>query len=123
MASSREIALRSQTHSSRTHRVRWAEPPRGSGFPKNVGRQNGGMKDPVCPLRLALYGHPDSGGYWVRHCDRCLLSRGVTKIPQWRSCYLHKEMKLFLIVYVDPHRQVLRLRSHWVTDLIARSRR
>ena len=22
-----------------------------------------GMKDPVCPLRLALYGHPDSGGF------------------------------------------------------------
>ena len=22
------------------------------------------MKDPVCPLRLALYGHLDSGGHW-----------------------------------------------------------
>ena len=22
-----------------------------------------GMKDPVCPLVLALYGHPDSGGF------------------------------------------------------------
>ena len=23
-----------------------------------------GMKDPVCPLILALYGHPDAGGFW-----------------------------------------------------------
>ena len=24
--------------------------------------------DPVCPLVLALYGHPDSEGYWEQHC-------------------------------------------------------
>ena len=28
-----------------------------------------GYKDPVCPLVLSLYGHPDSGGYWDKHCD------------------------------------------------------
>ena len=28
-----------------------------------------GYRDPVCPLRLALYGHPDSGGFWERHCE------------------------------------------------------
>ena len=28
-----------------------------------------GMHDPVCPLILALYGHPDSGGYWEQHCE------------------------------------------------------
>ena len=27
-----------------------------------------GMVDPVCPLRLALYGHPDSGGHRERQC-------------------------------------------------------
>ena len=26
-----------------------------------------GMRDPVCRLRLALYGHPDSGGGWEEH--------------------------------------------------------
>ena len=26
------------------------------------------MHDPVCPLILALYGHPDSGGCWEKHC-------------------------------------------------------
>ena len=28
-----------------------------------------GMVDPVCPLVLALYGHPDSGGHWEIHCE------------------------------------------------------
>ena len=27
------------------------------------------MWDPVVPLIRALYGHPDAGGYWERHCD------------------------------------------------------
>ena len=28
-----------------------------------------GLKQPVCPLMLALYGHPDAGGYWEKHCE------------------------------------------------------
>eukprot|EP00975_Prorocentrum_lima_P010056 2143751-Prorocentrum_lima.AAC.1 len=32
-------------------------------------------KKPVCPLRLALYGHPDSGGCWERHCETHLKSQ------------------------------------------------
>ena len=32
-----------------------------------------GMKDPVCPLLLALYGHPDAGGYWEEHCEKHVL--------------------------------------------------
>ena len=31
-----------------------------------------GYDDPVCPLILNLYGHPDAGTYWQDHCD-CLL--------------------------------------------------
>ena len=27
-------------------------------------------RDPVCPLRLALYGHPHSGGYWEEQCEK-----------------------------------------------------
>lgn len=34
------------------------------------------FRDPVCTLRLALYGHPDAGGYWEQHCDRHILSEG-----------------------------------------------
>ena len=29
-----------------------------------------GMKDPVCKLVKALYGHPNSGSYWEEKCDR-----------------------------------------------------
>ena len=28
-----------------------------------------GMRDPVCRLRLALYGHPDAGTCWEKHCE------------------------------------------------------
>ena len=29
-----------------------------------------GMIDPVVVMRQALYGHPDAGGYWERHCEK-----------------------------------------------------
>ena len=59
------------------------------------------MQDPVCPLVLALYGHPDSGGYWERHCEKHLLDNGFAPIEGWRSCYWHKGLRLLLTVYVD----------------------
>ena len=58
-------------------------------------------KDPVCPLRLALYGHPDSGTYWEQHCEKHLFSQGFERIENWRSCFWHPKLKLFLVVYVD----------------------
>ena len=61
----------------------------------------GKYTDPVCPLRLALYGHPDSGGFWEQHCEKHLLEQGFEKIRPWRSCYFHPKLKQFLIVYVD----------------------
>jgi len=33
--------------------------------------------NPVCPLRYALYGHPDAGGYWEAHCEKHLGEVGV----------------------------------------------
>ena len=57
--------------------------------------------DPVCPLVLSLYGHPDAGGYWERHCDRILQSQGWRLIGDWRSWYWHEACQAFLIVYVD----------------------
>ena len=60
-----------------------------------------GMHDPVCPLVLALYGHPDSGGYWERHCETHLKTVGFEPIPDWRSCFWHKGLGLMLVVYVD----------------------
>ena len=50
-----------------------------------------GMQDPVCPLILSLYGHPDSGGYWEAHCTRHLVEAcGWKEIPDWRNCYWHE---------------------------------
>ena len=60
------------------------------------------MKRPAVRLRLALYGHPDSGTYWERHCDQYLRSVGFTPISEvWNSCYYHEKLKLYLVVYVD----------------------
>ena len=46
-------------------------------------------RDPVCPLRLALYGHPDSGGIWEKHCTKQLRSIGwVPVLPDMAECLL-----------------------------------
>ena len=58
-------------------------------------------KDPVVPLRIALYGHPDAGGYWEKHCESHIISEGFITIPDWRSVSWHPELKVLLIVYVD----------------------
>ena len=60
-----------------------------------------GMVDPVCPLRLALHGHPDSGGRWERQCFKHLESMGFAPVPNWPSFFWHPELELFLVVYVD----------------------
>ena len=69
--------------------------------PERRPREWAHFRDPVCPLLLALYGHPDAGGYWEKHCNDNLVNVGFEPIPDWRSCYFHASMKLFLVVYVD----------------------
>ena len=59
------------------------------------------MADPVVPLLLALYGHPDSGGYWEAHCEEHLVKVGFRPVENWRSTFWHPKMKLLLNVYVD----------------------
>ena len=59
------------------------------------------LRDPVCPLVLALYGHPDSGGYWEKHCNDHLKSVGFMPVEGWRSCFFNDTLKLFVVVYVD----------------------
>ncbi|MDP7499719.1 MAG: reverse transcriptase domain-containing protein, partial [SAR324 cluster bacterium] len=60
-----------------------------------------GIIDPVCPMELALYGHPESGYYWEEHCDECLRKEGFVPVEEWPGCYWHEDLKAFLIVYVD----------------------
>ena len=59
------------------------------------------MHDPVCPLILSLYGHPDAGGHWERHCGSVLIGAGWRPIANWRSCYWHAACETLLVVYVD----------------------
>src|SRR4051794_9001995 len=62
----------------------------------------GRHQEPVCRLKKALYGLPDSGTYWEQHCDASLRSGGYVPVGEdWPSCYVHPRLKLFLIVYVD----------------------
>jgi len=69
-------------------------------LPKGVPSLGKKFRDPVCPL-ISLYGHPDSGGYWERHCQEHLTRHGFKEITAWRSCYMHEKLQLFLVVYVD----------------------
>ena len=66
---------------------------------------------PTCSLVLALYGHPDAGGYWERDCERRITDpkMGWKKLSEeWPSGYWHDEKKAMLIVYVDDFKMAAR---------------
>jgi len=67
--------------------------------------------DPVVPLKLALYGHPDSGSRWERHCESQLCTVGFVPIPSWPGIFTHNKLKILLTVYVDDFK-VAGLASH-----------
>ena len=56
---------------------------------------------PCVRLLKALYGHPDAGSCWERHCDARVASCGFHKVPEWPSCYFNSELNFFLMIYVD----------------------
>eukprot|EP00959_Pyramimonas_sp_CCMP1952_P339995 7120581-Pyramimonas_sp.AAC.1 len=64
------------------------------------------MIDPVCPLLLALYGHPHAGGFWEQHCEVHVMSKGFVPITCWRSCYYRPEL-----VYVDDFKLAVLLET------------
>jgi len=59
------------------------------------------IKNPVCKLRLNLYGHPLAGLYWEKHCQNAIEKAGFNKVSGWECLYENKEKELFLSVYVD----------------------
>ena len=89
-------AVRAYTQALLQGTVTWVRLPRDQ-WPKHWH----GMKDPVCRLRLALYGHPDAGTCWERHCESKLEVAGFRPVPNWAGCFVHKTLKAFLTVYVD----------------------
>ena len=74
-------------------------------LPEDVWPQawkDAGMRNPVCRLHRALYGHPLAGGYWERHCEAALRKCGFQPVHEgWKSCFWHPQRKLFLVGYVD----------------------
>ena len=58
---------------------------------------------PVVPLVLALYGHPDSGGIWENHLNSRIGKEGWKQIlpDVWQSIFYHAEYNCMLVVYVD----------------------
>ena len=58
---------------------------------------------PMVPLVLALYGHPDSGGIWENHLNSRIGKEGWKQIlPDiWQSIFYHAEYNCMLVVYVD----------------------
>ena len=59
------------------------------------------MHNPVCPLVLNLYGHPQAGNNWGEDCEAACLKCGWSTIPNWPSVYWHEEAKALMVVYVD----------------------
>ena len=81
----------------------WVEIPKHR-WPEQWRRPDGSWKfrRPCCPLLMALYGHPEAGGYWEIHCHNMVTNAGFRKAAEeWPGCYWHDELKCFLIVYVD----------------------
>ena len=60
-----------------------------------------GFKAPMCLLRKALYGHPESGGHWERHLTAAVVSVGGKPVPGHPSSYWWADARMLLTVYVD----------------------
>ena len=59
------------------------------------------FRNPVCRLIRNLYGHPQAGLYWEKHCKQALLRCGFEPVKDWECLYLHRRKQLFVSVYVD----------------------
>ena len=61
----------------------------------------GKYKKPMCLLKKALYGHPESGAHWERHLTEAVTKIGGIKIDGHPSSFWFENDKLLLSVYVD----------------------
>ena len=63
----------------------------------------GKYNDPLVPMLLALYGHPDSGGIWEAYFEKQIGKKGWQSVLKeiWRSVFYHPEFDALLVVYVD----------------------
>ena len=62
----------------------------------------GKYRKPVVRLIRALYGHPDSGTMWEKHCDEAVRAAGFDPIgSEWPSVYFNRKTRHLLVIYVD----------------------
>ena len=77
----------------------WVELP-DEAWPPQIERRK--YRRPVVRLLRALYGHPDAGTMWEKHCDTAVRKLGFVPIgPNWPSMYFYGKLNLLLVVYVD----------------------
>jgi hypothetical protein len=60
-----------------------------------------GMHDPVVKLRLALYGHPESGALWDKHLGKVLSGLGWRRVESHPGFWIHTATGAIMTVYVD----------------------
>ena len=72
-------------------------------LPKHMWPESwiGKFKDPVVPLRRALYGHPESGALWEKHLSEILISLGWSKVDSHPGIWFQEQHDAVLAVYVD----------------------
>ena len=72
-------------------------------LPKHMWPEHwhGKFKDPVVPLRKALYGHPESGALWEKHLAGILTKLGWAKIDSHPGVWYNQKDDAVLAVYVD----------------------
>ncbi len=57
------------------------------------GEWKGKYSGPGWLLVKALYGHPDAGTFWQKHCETRLKNVGFTPVPEWPSVFMHRRLK------------------------------
>ena len=62
---------------------------------------HGKCTNPVVRVILNLYGHPQAGFFWEKHCFKAIKDCGFEEVRGWECLFVHREKKLFLSVYVD----------------------
>ena len=72
---------------------------------------HGLYRDPVCCLRPALYGHPESGVLWDKHLSAILTRLGWVRQEVRPGLWLHMATGAILMVYVDDLMMAARLRD------------
>ena len=69
------------------------------------------FRDPVCRLRLALYGHPESGALWDKHLSGILKKLGWVRQEAHPGLWLHTATGSIMTVYVDDIMMASRARD------------